>query len=627
MSLLRQVFDQTNNQLRHRPEQVAYAHAVGEILQQNHQRVGLLQAETGIGKTLGYLIPATDRCDNGEGVVIATHTLHLIRQIVEVEAPKINAWREKAGMRPIAFGTYYGMANYLNVARAEAIHDTTVGSESKKYLRNLIGWGKSFERPPLMLEYFEQFGFPPSGISEFALGVHYTDEEASLVREQRVSVGDVDVLVTTHAALITDTKANVFGKEEDGKLLNLIVDEADNLPSAFTESCFKSVNLRHLQRHMQSEGASTRVMTTIGNVIDDVVAAGRFIDHPVMSFDGDLVAHLETARMDLRRCLQGFATDDKLLMDDLSALDTASEFNVIGFGFTPVRKEARFVRFNPTAPRLFGSYASRHYRSTVLTSATLSVDANVTAGTKWLVSALNLNSDRLRCEAYAPNDYGRLSVCLATEFPEPMKKHGDTKKLNPEWLQKTAEYISTLDGNVVVMTTSFQETQELAAQIKGQRAVWEHQQGSKISETMVGFMDVGGVLITPSGGVGLSFRKDGHQVAQHFVITRIPFTNPSGEMQAALQAYGRHRHNLQPGVQFLIAINDAIRDMRQRIGRTIRDASDVSTIHIMDPRFPAFNAPELNRMAKLKSAIPTRFTAAYRKANTIGTTQSEEIFW
>src|SRR4051794_41971084 len=66
-----------------RPGQVTMAEAVAEAIDDGSHL--LVQAGTGTGKSLGYLVPALA---HGERVVVATATLALQRQLVERDLPR-----------------------------------------------------------------------------------------------------------------------------------------------------------------------------------------------------------------------------------------------------------------------------------------------------------------------------------------------------------------------------------------------------------------------------------------------------------------------------------------------------------------------------------------------------------
>ncbi len=71
-----------------RPGQVRMAHAVQEALAKDEHL--LVQAGTGTGKSLAYLIPAVMHAvDTGKPAVVATATLALQAQIVDRDMPRL----------------------------------------------------------------------------------------------------------------------------------------------------------------------------------------------------------------------------------------------------------------------------------------------------------------------------------------------------------------------------------------------------------------------------------------------------------------------------------------------------------------------------------------------------------
>ncbi|HEX5568436.1 MAG TPA: ATP-dependent DNA helicase [Streptomyces sp.] len=95
-----------------RPGQVAMAEAVAEAIDDNTHL--LIQAGTGTGKSLGYLVPALA---HGERTVIATATLALQRQLVERDLPRtVEALHPLLRRRP-EFAMLKGRSNYLCLHR------------------------------------------------------------------------------------------------------------------------------------------------------------------------------------------------------------------------------------------------------------------------------------------------------------------------------------------------------------------------------------------------------------------------------------------------------------------------------------------------------------------------------
>ncbi len=69
-----------------RPEQLRMAFAVGEAF--NRSRLSIIEAGTGTGKSLAYLVPAILwALENGERVVISTNTINLQEQLIRKDLP------------------------------------------------------------------------------------------------------------------------------------------------------------------------------------------------------------------------------------------------------------------------------------------------------------------------------------------------------------------------------------------------------------------------------------------------------------------------------------------------------------------------------------------------------------
>jgi ATP-dependent DNA helicase DinG len=84
------------------------AEAVGNALSDRHHL--MVQAGTGTGKSLAYLVPALV---HGKKVLVATATLALQRQLVERDLPRIVPALSKVLKREVTFGIYKGVGNYV----------------------------------------------------------------------------------------------------------------------------------------------------------------------------------------------------------------------------------------------------------------------------------------------------------------------------------------------------------------------------------------------------------------------------------------------------------------------------------------------------------------------------------
>jgi ATP-dependent DNA helicase DinG len=127
-----------------RDGQIEMAEAVANALSDRHHL--LVQAGTGTGKSLAYLVPALV---HGKKVLVATATLALQRQLVERDLPKIKAALDKELKRDISFAIYKGVGNYIclqkmnnapNDPEAQAVLEVSTLEGDAKRLR---AWAQS----------------------------------------------------------------------------------------------------------------------------------------------------------------------------------------------------------------------------------------------------------------------------------------------------------------------------------------------------------------------------------------------------------------------------------------------------------------------------------------------------
>ncbi len=226
-----------------RPGQAAMAEAVAEAVDdQSHL---LVQAGTGTGKSLGYLVPALA---HGERVVVATATLALQRQLVERDLPRtVEALHPLLRRRP-QYAMLKGRSNYLCLHRLHegAPQDEEEGlfdqfeaaaptSKLGQDLLRLRDWSDDTEtgdRDDLTPGVSDRAWAQVSVSSRECLGATkcaYGPECFAEAARERAKLADV--VVTNHALLAIDAieGAPVLPSHEV-----LIVDEAHELVSRVT---------------------------------------------------------------------------------------------------------------------------------------------------------------------------------------------------------------------------------------------------------------------------------------------------------------------------------------------------------------------------------------------------------
>jgi ATP-dependent DNA helicase DinG len=127
-----------------REGQIEMAEAVANALTDRHHL--MVQAGTGTGKSLAYLVPALV---HGRKVLVATATLALQRQLVERDLPAVVPALEKQLGREITYAIYKGVGNYICLAKMnseEPDPDSELLMEAsflEKDAKRLHAWARS----------------------------------------------------------------------------------------------------------------------------------------------------------------------------------------------------------------------------------------------------------------------------------------------------------------------------------------------------------------------------------------------------------------------------------------------------------------------------------------------------
>jgi ATP-dependent DNA helicase DinG len=226
-----------------RPGQVAMATAVQESIESGDHLA--VQAGTGTGKSLAYLVPAA-RHAVGEGatVVVSTATIALQRQLIDRDLPRLaDAIAPLLGRQP-AFAILKGRRNYLCLQRlrggpaddeAEALFDPGAVSAVGRQVQRLHEWAaqtKTGDRDELVPGVSEQAWRQVSVSARECLGVQRCPFGGQCFAElARDEAGKADIVVTNHALLAIDAleEFDIFPDHDV-----VIIDEAHDLVDRVT---------------------------------------------------------------------------------------------------------------------------------------------------------------------------------------------------------------------------------------------------------------------------------------------------------------------------------------------------------------------------------------------------------
>ena len=118
-----------------RPGQITMAHEVAAAMESEQHL--LVQAGTGTGKSLAYLVPALRHAlATDQPVVVATATLALQAQLVDRDLPRLSEAVEPLIGRPLRWATLKGRANYACLFR---VHDGVPDDQGVLVMPETVG--------------------------------------------------------------------------------------------------------------------------------------------------------------------------------------------------------------------------------------------------------------------------------------------------------------------------------------------------------------------------------------------------------------------------------------------------------------------------------------------------------
>lgn len=243
---------------RVRPQQQIVAAAVDAALAV-HGGVALIEAGTGVGKTLAYLIPALQRAKPDCRIVVSTHTLALQAQLAEKDVPLVQSvWK-----RPVNAAVVKGRGNYLCLQDMDAARADlwTVGDPD---FAKVAAWSRTSERGDVAELDFTYPGWTDIRANADTCKKHECRFfDRCFYYRMRREAQDASILLVNHALFFSDLAVRRSG-EPDAKLLPdydfVVFDEAHHLETAAAAAfgiAFSSSRLpvlvdklRHVARQM-----------------------------------------------------------------------------------------------------------------------------------------------------------------------------------------------------------------------------------------------------------------------------------------------------------------------------------------------------------------------------------------
>ena len=591
-----------------REGQVRMATAVAAAL--DKERHLAVQAGTGTGKSLAYLVPAIRHAMNsGSTVIVSTATLALQRQLVERDLPRLTKALAPVMERTPTFAIMKGRNNYLCMNKIaatpddpEALIDESEISRRGKAVRRIHEWAQETETgdrddldpgvPDLVWRAVSVTSNECLGASRCPHGPDCFAEEA------RREAADVDIVVTNHAMLAIDaiSEANILpehdvaiideARELDGRITSVstaeITTRAIKMAANRAKSLGNAGNLSDLAEEfddlmkIQEPGRWTDLdETSQGHLralaeeflrVKSLISRapeGEATDDPEKNAERqNLSNHLADLAQAVSRMLEVFATDDPAKQDDVVWLERDPRSDAETLAVAPL-SIAHMLREN-----LFGE------QTVVLTSATLALGGRFDAmAAQWGMPSGTYDT----LDAGTPFDPAKSGILYtAKHLPAPGRDG-----LSKESIEEIYELIMAAGGRTLGLFSSRRAAEEAAAALKPRTPFDLFVQGEdsigalvekfsqKENSCLFGTLTLWQGVDVPGPACSL------------VIIDRIPFPRPDDPlMQARAQAADAAGRS-----GFMeVSANHAALLMAQGAGRLLRHVTDRGVVAVLDNR-------------------------------------------
>jgi ATP-dependent DNA helicase DinG len=590
-----------------RPGQTRMAHAVAEAIETGEHL--LVQAGTGTGKSLAYLVPAiAHAAETGRPVIVATATIALQGQIVDRDLPRLaTALTPLLGRRP-TFAIVKGRRNYLCKNKlaggfpdeedmlfgAERVDSSLSAREAEA--RRVREWAEETEtgdRDDLVPGVGERVWRAHSVSAEECLGQRCPMVTECFVELARAAARDVDVVVTNHSFMAIDAfegrqmlpEHDVLVIDEGHELVDRVTSTVtDELWSGAVRGALKRAG-RFLESSEQLEDAAEGLTTAL-----EAVPEGRLTGIP-----DALALALGQVRDVARSALSEVKPDDAREIDGarqvaMAALDELfdvaarvleeRELDVVWT--TDDQWRGRVLHVAPMSVALLLRDKLFSDRTVVLTSATLELGGSfdTVAGTMGLRGEGSPRWTGL--DVGSPFDYRQQAIAyVATHLPPPGRDG-----LPDAFLDEIELLVRAAGGRTLGLFSSMRAARHAAEVMRARfdgdpSGITVLCQGEDQMTTLVrAFAKEPRVCLFGTLTLWQGVDVPGSS-SQLVIIDRIPFPRPDDPITSARsQAIAERGGN---GFMSVSAPHAALR-LAQGAGRLIRRADDRGIVAFLDNR-------------------------------------------
>jgi len=597
----------------YRPQQIEMAQAVKKAF--NEARHLIVEAGTGTGKSLAYLIPATLwAIANNKKVVISTYTKTLQQQILKHDIPFL---REKLGI-PFRYALCMGNENYLSLRRLK--RSTQAGlfnkTEEEEQWNGVFEWAEKTEsgyRNDLPFQVMPQVWEEVGRQKDLCLGKNCETHSSCFYFRARKKWFGAHLLIVNHHlffANVANSGAVLPGFDA------VVFDEAQNLEEAATQFLGLEVSnsnmfyfLDRLHNPRTKKGLLTRLDHALVPHVRKLVMTVRqsveaFFSHFMEEYgkennvfrfykppalDNGIFIPLESLREGLKSLEAGLrAEEDKV--DVAAAAEKCFEFNntisailnqnLSGYVYwVEIVKRKRFLRIVlrgvpiHVAEELHTQVFDKLDRI-IMTSATLTT-----------YKKFEFIKERLGYQPHeellldSPFDYlNQALLYIPKDLPEP---GSETENYIEELSNRCRKLVLFSRGNTFVLFTSYALLNQIYEKLDdGGLPFPLLRQGELPTNLMIErFKEKPSVIFgTNSFWQGVDIPGE---ALQSVIITKLPFDVPKEPLTEA-RIEELKRQQIDPFSHYQIP--RAIIQLKQGFGRLIRKKTDIGVVSILDSR-------------------------------------------
>jgi ATP-dependent DNA helicase DinG len=605
---------QAHPEYEHRPGQIEMARAVMRAFENKKHLI--VEAGTGTGKTLAYLVPAVAAALGGRGrVIISTGTKNLQEQLMEKDIPFLQ------GVLPKSFKAAYmkGRNNYVCLNRLGRAESSPVleGLEEVEYFDEVGHWARTSQTGdraelsnlPESLSFWRHI----DARSETCLGQKCTDFDPCFITRMRERALDADIVVVNHHLFFADL---ALRNSNYGSVLPdytaVILDEAhliEDVASEYFGAQVSNYQVDDLIRDVgyvpyedaQADREITKTSARVSRFAADFwmgfrdgrgeegrypIIPGSFakrngdgeitptpLGDLYMALDGAL-ARLETtldALMEKPPEVENLVRRIRQIKFDLQFIVTGEDKKFVYW--TERRGRGLFLRASPIdVSGLLEDKLFEKVETVVLTSATLSSAGNFS----FIRERLGLNS-AAGLIAESTFDYQTQALLyLPAKMPDPRSR---------EWAEAAADevikIVNATEGRAFVLSTSLAGMNSLYDLAMPEIDYPCFLQGSLSKGRLLErFRQTPNAVLFATSSFWQGVDVRGEQLSC-VIIDKLPFAVPTDPIVAARQRYIED----EGGSSFFeYSVPQAIISLKQGLGRLIRSTTDRGVLAVLDPR-------------------------------------------